>query len=135
MFKFPHVLDLKPYSYYDVMKRENRLPEEKTEEELQAEKAKEKDLTPEELEKKLQAEEDFKQPILDDCFEYKLVGVNVHSGTANAGHYWSYINTNRGVDEAEGGDPMWVKTEKDPWMEFNDSSVSDYKFEKLDDDC
>ena len=117
------------------MKRENRLPEEKTEEELQAEKAKEKDLTPEELEKKLQAEEDFKQPILDDCFEYKLVGVNVHSGTANAGHYWSYINTNRGVDEAEGGDPMWVKTEKDPWMEFNDSNVSDYKFEKLDDDC
>ena len=115
--------------------RDSRLPEEKTEEELQAEKAKEKDLTPEELEKKLQAEEDFKQPILDDCFEYKLVGVNVHSGTANAGHYWSYINTNRGVDEAEGGDPMWVKTEKDPWMEFNDSSVSDYKFEKLDDDC
>ena len=31
----------------------------------------------------------------DDCFEYKLVGVNVHSGTANQGHYWSYINTNR----------------------------------------
>lgn len=25
-FEFPTVLDLKPYSYYDVMKRENRLP-------------------------------------------------------------------------------------------------------------
>ena len=31
----------------------------------------------------------------DDCYEYKLVGVNVHSGTANQGHYWSYINIKR----------------------------------------
>ena len=35
LFKFPHVLDVKPYSYYDVMEKEQRLPnEEKTEEEL-----------------------------------------------------------------------------------------------------
>jgi len=26
MFKFPPILDLKPYSYYDVMGREGRLP-------------------------------------------------------------------------------------------------------------
>ena len=116
------------------MGRENRLPQKKTEEEEEAE-VREEDLTPEELEKKRQQEEDFKHPIVEDCFEYKLVGVNVHSGTANAGHYWSYINTNRGVDEAEGGDPTWLQTEKDPWMEFNDSSVRDYKFENLDDDC
>ena len=56
-------------------------------------------MTEEELKKKQEAEEDFKQPKHDDCFEYKLVGVNVHSGTADAGHYWSYINTNRGSDE------------------------------------
>ena len=35
----------------------------------------------------------------DIDFEYKLVGVNVHSGSANAGHYWSYINTVRGLEE------------------------------------
>lgn len=35
-------------------------------------------------------------PEPEDCFEYKLVGVTVHSGSANAGHYWSYINTQRG---------------------------------------
>ena len=90
-------------------------------------------MTEEELKKKQEAEEDFKQPKHDDCFEYKLVGVNVHSGTADAGHYWSYINTNRGSDETE-GDPTWIQTENDPWMEFNDSHVSDYKFEQLDDD-
>ena len=30
MFKFPHVLDLKPYSYYDVMEREGRMPKQKS---------------------------------------------------------------------------------------------------------
>ena len=59
----------------------------------------------------------------------------MHSGSANAGHYWSYINTNRGIDEEEGGDPTWLQTENDPWMEFNDSQVRDYKFENLNEDC
>ena len=30
IFKFPHVLDLKPYSYYEVMEKEGRLPKKKT---------------------------------------------------------------------------------------------------------
>jgi len=29
----------------------------------------------------------------EECYEYKLVGINIHSGTAEAGHYWSLINT------------------------------------------
>ena len=91
-------------------------------------------MTEEELAKKREREEETREPDRDDCFEYKLVGVNVHSGTANMGHYWSYINTNRGVDEkaAEGGvDSTWIKTEADPWMEFNDSRVSDWEFKDL----
>ena len=36
-----------------------------------------------------------KQKEDDDCYEYKLVGVNVHKGMANQGRYWSYININR----------------------------------------
>ena len=134
LFKFPHVLDLSPYSYYDVMEKEGRIPKNKGEKEEDEEPEVEEDLTEEEMKKRKEAEEDFRHPNHDDCFEYKLVGVNVHSGTADAGHYWSYINTNRGVDEAEGGDPTWMQTEKDPWMEFNDSHVSDYKFEQLDED-
>lgn len=74
-------------------------------------------------------------PPEEDCFEYKLVGINVHSGTANAGHYWSYINTKRGQDELDGAEPEWELTEKDPWMEFNDSRVSDYNSGKLKSDC
>ena len=74
-------------------------------------------------------------PEEEDCFEYKLVGVTVHSGTANAGHYWSYINTKRGHLEPDENDPSWARTENDPWMEFNDSTVREFNFEKLKDDC
>jgi hypothetical protein len=46
------------------------------------------------------------------------------------GHYWSYINTNRGNDDKD-GDAHWNRTEQDPWMEFNDSRVSDWEFKEL----
>ena len=87
-------------------------------------------MTDEEKAAKKEAENEAKEPERDDCYEYKLVGVNVHSGTANAGHYWSYINTNRGVDEKE-GDESWVLTDQDPWMEFNDSRVDNWDFKEM----
>lgn len=59
----------------------------------------------------------------------------MHSGSANAGHYWSYINTARGMDERHSDDPKWPETDKEPWMEFNDSTVKDYKFENLNEEC
>ena len=108
-FEFPYQLDLKPYSYHEVMKTE-------------ATEIKKDDA-------------EYVEPAEEDCFEYKLVGVTFHSGSANAGHYWSYINTARGQDEKPGSDPSWPETEKDPWMEFNDSTVRDYNFDKLKDEC
>ena len=133
---FPNVLDLKPYSFHEVMGKENRLKEQQPEEEelslleIQQQQQRENEMTEEELEAKKEAEDDAREPERDDCYEYKLVGVNVHSGTANAGHYWSYINTNRGIDEKD-NDPNWIKTESDPWMEYNDSRVSDWDFKEL----
>ena len=59
----------------------------------------------------------------------------MHSGTANAGHYWSFINTRRGGLEPDENDHDWEKTENDHWMKFNDSAVTDYNFEKLKEDC
>ena len=42
------------------------------------------------------------------------MGINMHSGSANMGHYWSYINTERG--NAEGENSMeWMQTTEDPW--------------------
>lgn len=63
------------------------------------------------------------------------MGVNVHSGSANAGHYWSFINPRRGLDEPDENDPNWSKTEAEPWLKFNDSSVTEYSVEKLREDC
>ena len=35
----------------------------------------------------------------DEDYVYRLVGVNIHRGVADHGHYWSMINTKRGKDE------------------------------------
>lgn len=67
----------------------------------------------------------------DDCWEYKLVGVVIHSGIADAGHYYSLINTGKDHRQA-----TWEGTRDQEWTEFNDSHVSKYSvglnFEK---DC
>ena len=47
-------------------------------------------------------------------------------GTADAGHYISYININR--DQKSPETTEWLKTENDKWLEFNDSLVKDYKY-------
>lgn len=39
------------------------------------------------------------------------------------------------MDEPNEQDPNWNKTESDPWMKFNDSSVTEYNIEKLKEDC
>jgi len=92
-FDFPQQLDLKPYSYYEVMNKENRLskPADGGDDEEDGQvgaKAPKED-------KGEGDDDENQQPEEEDCFEYKLVGVTVHSGDAYHGHYWSYINTNR----------------------------------------
>jgi len=54
-------------------------------------------------------------------------------GTADAGHYLSYININRNHCNEETEE--WLKTETDKWLEFNDSSIRSYKFCDLEEDC
>jgi len=130
-FEFPNVLDLKPYSFYHIMKEENRLNKEGDEDE---EKEEEEEPLPA---KKVEGEEEEEPqvwPEEEDCFEYKLVGVTVHTGSANSGHYYSYINTKRGTAEDE-NDPNWERTDLDPWMEFNDSRVTEFNFDRLKEEC
>jgi len=45
----------------------------------------------------------------EEC-EYKLVGVVIHMGTADAGHYISYINVDRQGDSSINTEE-WLKTE------------------------
>ena len=59
-------------------------------------------------------------PLNDRDFEYKLVGVVVHMGGADAGHYISLINIERERDSSNDSEE-WLKTEQQTWLEFNDS--------------
>ena len=69
----------------------------------------------------------------EDNYIYKLVGVYIHVGTADHGHYYSLINTNRGVAEV---DPTvkeadWLNVEKDNWRVFNDDEVKFFSFKDM----
>ena len=59
------------------------------------------------------------------------MGVIIHRGTGQHGHYWSLINTKRGNDELDESKPEWVQTERDTWREFNDESVKYFSFSDL----
>lgn len=56
----------------------------------------------------------------DDEFIYRLVGVNIHSGTAEHGHYFSIINTKRGKDEPDPTSEAWGKVSDQTWRAFDD---------------
>ena len=75
----------------------------------------------------------------DEDFEYKLVGVVCHMGSAEAGHYFSYINTerdrkSRGLVQNETREE-WGKTESQNWLEFNDHQVSKFNFKEIEENC
>ena len=50
---------------------------------------------------------------------YELVGVVVHSGQANAGHYYSYIKERRGN--------LVTNRNKNKWFKFNDTTVEEFE--------
>ncbi|KAJ5542931.1 hypothetical protein N7535_005353 [Penicillium sp. DV-2018c] len=64
---------------------------------------------------------DPEQPITPDMFE--LVGILVHTGTAESGHYYSYTLER----PSSGGEPSWV--------EFNDADVTQFDPATMADQC
>ena len=60
----------------------------------------------------------------DDEYVYRLVGVNIHRGQANSGHYWSLIHMKRGKDEPDSADEAKWSDLSLHWREFNDESVT-----------
>ena len=66
----------------------------------------------------------------DSDFDYKLVGVVIHMGIADAGHYISYVNIERESDPLE-NHRQWVQTDKQTWLEFNDAIVSPFDFSRM----
>ena len=67
----------------------------------------------------------------DEYYMYTLKGVTVHMGTADGGHYFSYINVNRDntVSTSSGDD------NGETWLKFNDSHVSKFDVKELPEEC
>lgn len=118
-FEFPTVLDLKDYSFKERMTQEKLdVNEFKAEEDVDLSKLMEID---------------------DDEYLYRLVGVNVHVGTADHGHYYSLIDLKRGaaeldatIKDEEGNTKLaeWADVARDPWKVFDDSTVRQFNFDK-----
>lgn len=60
----------------------------------------------------------------DDYYKFDLVGIIVHAGTADSGHYYSYIKEQEGPDSAG-----------DKWNEFNDIWVRDFDPAEIPTEC
>eukprot|EP01022_Parablepharisma_sp_SALTPOND_P000055 TRINITY_DN1001_c0_g1_i1.p1 TRINITY_DN1001_c0_g1~~TRINITY_DN1001_c0_g1_i1.p1 ORF type:complete len:1403 (+),score=208.78 TRINITY_DN1001_c0_g1_i1:12466-16674(+) len=60
-----------------------------------------------------------------EYYEYKLTGVVIHIGTADAGHYYSLI-----MDREKEGIP-----ENERWYEFNDTMVDNYNPDEIKEDA
>jgi ubiquitin carboxyl-terminal hydrolase 34 len=60
-----------------------------------------------------------------DYYNYELVGIVVHSGTADSGHYYSYIKEQERFDSAT----------PEKWYEFNDTFVRDFDKNEIPNEC
>ena len=148
-YEFPQKMNLKDYTYDRFMQNFNNQKEgeeafgkgenettdatysENTKGNVETEESDIKeDRNDDEEKKQGEAEkegEDVKEET-EENFEYNLAGVIVHLGSADVGHYYSYINVNR-------GDPGRPKIVEDKWIEFNDSTIRNFKFNDLEEEC
>ena len=69
----------------------------------------------------------------DEDYVYRLVGVNIHRGVADSGHYWSMINTKRGTEEPDPAtNPSgWRASNESDWKKFDDDQVGSYNFNDI----
>lgn len=61
----------------------------------------------------------------DDSYIYELIGVTVHTGTAEGGHYYSFIRDRVNKDEFD----------QDKWYLFNDAEVKQFDLSQLPSEC
>ena len=76
---------------------------------------------------------DFDSPM---SYEYELIGVTVHTGTADGGHYYAFIRDRNGVNSSNvGGSKSSVGTSGDKWYSFNDAEVKQFDPSQIATEC
>ncbi|KAJ3431954.1 ubiquitin carboxyl-terminal hydrolase faf-x-related [Anaeramoeba flamelloides] len=63
------------------------------------------------------------------CYEYDLVGILVHLGSALGGHYYSFIK------ERETRDNKTFENNEGNWYKFDDSSVTKFSIDDIPEEC
>ena len=125
--EFPNTLDMVKYTEEGheekVMEKEASINNNKNLEENEKEN-KDRFIHKESIPKKTLKDKEY--------YTYKLVGIVMHNGNAEAGHYYSYINTNR-IKKEELKD--YLNPEGDTWLEFNDSHISEFTFKNVESEC
>ena len=106
-FEFPKKLNLKQFCVHEITK--NISKEAKKEEEKDSLDIYEKE---------------------DSYYDYELKGINVHIGSADGGHYFSFIDVDR-----DGKNNILNEYNKEKWLQFNDSHVSVFDTNKIPTEC
>ena len=69
-------------------------------------------------------------------YEYELIGVTVHTGTADGGHYYAFIRDRAGVyGNNVGGTKSSVGSSGDKWYSFNDAEVKQFDPSQIAAEC
>ncbi len=100
-FSFPFQLDMSPYM------EKNLIPKDK-----------------EDVDKKSDSKKDDED---DTSYEYELIGVTVHTGTAEGGHYYAFIRDRSSSSRRHGGN--------DRWYSFNDAEVKPFDPSQIGAEC
>ena len=74
----------------------------------------------------------------DEECKYRLVGVVIHTGSAESGHYYSYIRAGKRNESAL--NPLYQNernlfTKQERWLEFNDTMIRAFNFDNLESEC
>ena len=105
--EFPMELDMFPYTQEGLSRKEKAAKKKR-----------------EALEKGEEAPDEDEEPLKydKDYYMFKLKGIVVHTGTADSGHYYSFIK-----------DTTTQNGER--WYEFNDNIVSDFEASEIANEC
>ena len=96
-FSFPFQLDMSAYMEHNLIPKDR--------EEMSSEDQKKEEV-----------------PIINPSYDYQLIGVTVHTGTADGGHYYAFIRDRYGPN-------------KDKWYSFNDAEVKPFDPNQIAAEC
>lgn len=111
-FKFPWILDMEPYTTDGMARREEVV---ETVDSSSESDSGESSSHEERVLEIVTSGNNVEQRQIN----YELVGIVVHSGQANAGHYYSFIKDRRG--------DMMSNPQKGKWFKFNDTVVEEFE--------